>query len=100
MFVGGAIFMHLEHDYAKESLSPQKEMALAKSSIMQRYNLTRKEVEEVFMRLEEAIHQNGVKEPYTWNYYESCFFVGSLLTTIGKSIKFFNAKRCGYKEIE
>ena len=88
MFSGGVVFMHLEQEEARKSLSPQLEIASTKDIIVQHSNMTRKEVEEIFKNVEKAIQQNGVKEPYKWNYYESCFFVGSLLTTIGKSMCF------------
>ena len=86
MFSGGVVFMYLEQGEARKYLSPQLEIASAKDGIVKHSNMSRKEVEEIFKMVEKAIQQNGVKEPYKWNYYESCFFVGSLLTTIGRSI--------------
>ena len=85
IFSGGAVFMLLERHEAQKSLSPQREITLAKRYIFQLSNMSRKEIDDIFLNVEKAIRQNGVKEPYKWNYYESCFFVGSLLTTIGKS---------------
>lgn len=85
MYVGGLIFMYLEADEVKRLLSPKHEISNLKQMITSKSNLSRQEVEFLFRRMEKAIKENGVKEPYTWDYYESCFFVGSLLTTIGKS---------------
>ena len=84
LFTGGAIFMSLEREKAEKSLSLKREIALAKARLLLRCNISKKEVEEIYRKVEKAMQQSGVKEPYKWDYYESCFFVGSLLTTIGK----------------
>ena len=84
LFAGGAIFMVLERGEAEKLLSPKREVARAKARLLLRYNISKKEINEIFGSIEKAMQQNGLKEPYKWDYYESCFFVGSLLTTIGK----------------
>eukprot|EP00795_Rhopilema_esculentum_P014699 gene14699-5796_t len=83
MFAGGCVFMNLEAEQAKKALSPNKELRCLKNKIAKQTNLSENYINMLFRRLEKAIKENGVKEPYKWNYYESCFFVGSLLTTIG-----------------
>eukprot|EP00794_Sanderia_malayensis_P003503 gene3503-4003_t len=88
LYSGGFIFMYLEAEEAAKSLSPSKELLLLKEEIRKRLNnttssTTAADVNAMFMNLEKAMKQNGAKEPYRWDYYESCFFVGSLITTIG-----------------
>lgn len=77
--------MCLESEEAKRLPSPSAEMAILKKEICQRFNATEGEVKDIFKAFEHALEANhGVPEPFRWDYYESYFFVGSLLTTIGK----------------
>ncbi len=89
LYSGGLIFMYLEADEAKHTLSPGNEMKLLKKAVQRELNATSDDINALFMKLEKAVHENGVKEPYSWDYYESCFFVGSLITTIGKEFSDF-----------
>eukprot|EP00794_Sanderia_malayensis_P016101 gene16101-17722_t len=83
MFSGGLVFMYLESEYAKQALSPGWEMTKLKQSLATRLNATISSIDDMFKKLEEALVDAGVAEPYKWDYYESCFFVASMLTTIG-----------------
>ena len=77
--------MYLESEEAKKLPSPSAEMAILKKEICQRFNATEAEVDDIFKAFEHALDINhGVAEPFRWDYYESYFFVGALLTTIGK----------------
>ena len=86
LYGGGYIFYVFESGNAKKTLSPKHEMKMLKLKVAQLLNETSTSltIEKIFVNMEKAVNSNGVGEPYTWNYYESCFFAGSIITTIGR----------------
>ncbi len=76
--------MYLEGEEAKKAFSLNAELSFLKGELREALNISKTRVDQLFANLETSIKQNGGKEPYSWDYYESCFFVGSLITTIGK----------------
>ena len=76
--------MLLEADESSKMLSPTIELSKLKEHLRKEMNVSEEHISFLFIDLELASSENGLKEPYSWNYYESCFFVGSLVTTIGK----------------
>ena len=83
MISGGLVFMYLESSAAKDALSPHMEILKLEKSIAIRLNVTVASIHVMFEDLYSSLGDSAVAEPYKWDYYESCFFVLSLLTTIG-----------------
>eukprot|EP00795_Rhopilema_esculentum_P010624 gene10624-19364_t len=75
--------MYLESKETKGILPPLAELQVLKVKVAKALNATSKEVDDLFSKLVNAMESSGFSEPYKWDFYESCFYVGSLLTTIG-----------------
>ena len=76
--------MYLESKETKGISPTLAELQALKVNVAEVLNATSKEVDDLFSKLVNALESSGLSEPYKWDYYESCFYVGSLLTTIGK----------------
>ena len=83
MIFGAFVFQALEHRPGEELTTRNLAMSLEKD-LMQKYNVTRQEIEKIIARVRTIVHQENEAGMADWTFYSSLYFVGSVITTIGK----------------
>ena len=83
MVFGAFVFQALENRPNEELTARNLTQSLARD-LMQNYNATKQEAEEIIERARAIVHQQNVAEEADWTFYSSLYFVGSVITTIGE----------------
>lgn len=83
MVFGAFVFQALENRPNEELTARNLTQSLARD-LMQNYNATKQEAEEIIERARAIVHQQNAAEEADWTFYSSLYFVGSVITTIGE----------------
>lgn len=84
MVFGAFVFQALESRPSEAELSVRNLTQSLKRDMMHKYNATRQEIETILERVRRIVHQESHAGETDWTFYSSLYFVGSVITTIGK----------------
>lgn len=84
LLIGAAVFMELER-VKNDSTSGTSRAAKIKESLVEKYNITLKDLMELEASFEqEASDRENAERLSRWTYGNSVFFAFTIMTTIGK----------------
>ena len=83
MFFGAVVFQTLENRLGEDLTTKNLTESLEKD-LLQKFNATRQELVMILARVREIVGKESNAQKTEWTLYSSLYFVGSVITTIGK----------------
>ena len=83
MLVGAVVFQTLENRLGEDLTTKNLTESLEKD-LLQKFNATRQELVMILVRVREIVGKESNAQKTEWTLYSSLYFVGSVITTIGK----------------
>lgn len=83
MLVGAVVFQTLENRLGEDLTTKNLTESLEKD-LLQKFNGTRQELVMILVRVREIVGKESNAQKTEWTLYSSLYFVGSVITTIGK----------------
>ena len=83
MLVGAVVFQTLENRLGEDLTTKNLTESLEKD-LLQKFNATRQELVMILARVREIVGKESNAQKTEWTLYSSLYFVGSVITTIGK----------------
>lgn len=83
MLFGAVVFQTLESRPGEDLTTKNLTESLEKD-LLQKFNTTRQELVMILARVREIVDKESSAQKTEWTLYSSLYFVGSVITTIGK----------------
>ena len=83
MLFGAVVFQTLENRPG-EDLTTKNLIESLEKDLLQKFNTTRQELVMILVRVREIVDKESSAQKTEWTLYSSLYFVGSVITTIGK----------------
>lgn len=83
MLFGAVVFQTLENRL-REDLTTKNLTESLEKDLLQKFNATRQELVMILARVREIVGKESNAQKTEWTLYSSLYFVGSVITTIGK----------------
>ena len=83
MLFGAVVFQTLENRLGEDLTTKNLTESLEKD-LLQKFNATRQELVMILARVREIVGKESNTQKTEWTLYSSLYFVGSVITTIGK----------------
>lgn len=83
MLFGAVVFQTLENRPGEDLTTKNLTESLEKD-LLQKFNTTKQELVMILARVREIVDKEGNAQKTQWTLYSSLYFVGSVITTIGK----------------
>lgn len=83
MLFGAVVFQTLENRLGEDLTTKTLTESLEKD-LLQKFNATRQELVMILARVREIVGKESNAQKTEWTLYSSLYFVGSVITTIGK----------------
>lgn len=83
MLFGAVVFQTLENRLGEDLTTKNLTESLEKD-LLQKFNATRQELVMILARVREIVGKESNAQKTEWTLYSSLYFVGSVITTIGK----------------
>ena len=83
MLFGAVVFQTLENRLGEDLTTKNLTESLEKD-LLQKFNATRQELVMILVRVREIVGKESNAQKTEWTLYSSLYFVGSVITTIGK----------------
>ena len=83
MLFGTVVFQTLENRLGEDLTTKNLTESLEKD-LLQKFNATRQELVMILARVREIVGKESNAQKTEWTLYSSLYFVGSVITTIGK----------------
>ena len=83
MLFGAVVFQTLENRPGEDLTTKNLTESLEKD-LLQKFNTTRQELVMILARVREIVDKESSAQKTEWTLYSSLYFVGSVITTIGK----------------
>ena len=83
MLFGAVVFQTLENRLGEDLTTKTLTESLEKD-LLQKFNATRQELVMILARVREIVGKESSAQKTEWTLYSSLYFVGSVITTIGK----------------
>ena len=83
MLFGAVVFKTLENRLGEDLTTKNLTESLEKD-LLQKFNATRQELVMILARVREIVGKESNAQKTEWTLYSSLYFVGSVITTIGK----------------
>lgn len=83
MLVGAVVLQTLENRLGEDLTTKNLTESLEKD-LLQKFNATRQELVMILVRVREIVGKESNAQKTEWTLYSSLYFVGSVITTIGK----------------
>ena len=83
MLFGAVVFQTLENRLGEDLTTKNLTESLEKD-LLQKFNGTRQELVMILVRVREIVGKESNAQKTEWTLYSSLYFVGSVITTIGK----------------
>ena len=87
MLFGAVVFQTLENRPGEDLTTKNLTESLEKD-LLQKFNTTKQELVMILARVREIVDKESNAQKTEWTLYSSLYFVGSVITTIGKLKKF------------
>lgn len=83
MLFGAVVFQTLENRPGEDLTTRNLTKSLEKD-LLQKFNTTKQELVMILARVREIVYKESNDQKTDWTLYSSLYFVGSVVTTIGK----------------